>query len=181
MWKLEKYYFLVYYEFQSIQVFLNTLENIYDSYWLTYFTRIWCQIRKYLWQQLLFIIYKYSVSIIECIRWQRVIRFFCCSFSYIIGFPSILKRLGRDNLREKIPTIKNKVSQLIWKHKVSAKPPMKAKGDFKQENFVLWCFYLFILVLNIISFGLYSKLSLFWLIIHYFMIYFSIRLVLVDC
>jgi hypothetical protein len=23
------------------------------------------------------------------------------------------------------------------KHTVSAKPPMKAKGDFKQENFVL--------------------------------------------
>ena len=41
-------------------------------------------------------------------------------------------------------------------------------------------FYLFILVFDIISFGLYCKLSLFWLIKHCFRVCFSVRLVLVD-
>jgi hypothetical protein len=40
MLKLKKLCFLVYYGFQLIQGFLNTLENMYDSYLLTYSTNI---------------------------------------------------------------------------------------------------------------------------------------------
>jgi len=45
MRKLKKHCFLMYYEFQSIQ--LNALENIYSNYWLTYSTRISYQTRKH--------------------------------------------------------------------------------------------------------------------------------------
>jgi hypothetical protein len=40
MLKLKKLCFLVYYGFQLIQGFLNTLENMYDSNLLTYSTNI---------------------------------------------------------------------------------------------------------------------------------------------
>jgi len=51
---------------------------------------------------------------------------------------------------------------------------------FQARGICFIVFYLFILVFDIISFGLYCKLSLFWLIKHYFRVCFSIKLVLVD-
>lgn len=66
-------------------------------------------------------------------------------------------------------------------HKVSTSFQGKQKGSFGhawgfQVRLCFMIFYLCILVLNIISFGLYSKLSLFQPIRHCF----SIRLVLIN-
>lgn len=46
--ELEKHCFLMYCEFQSIQGFLNTLENMCDRYCLTYSTSISYQTMRYL-------------------------------------------------------------------------------------------------------------------------------------
>jgi len=85
--KLEKHYFLMYDGFHSIQGFLNTLGSMCGTYWLTYSTRALSQIRRHLWQQLLSIVCKDSISIIECMWWKRGLGFVCCSFLYFIGFP----------------------------------------------------------------------------------------------
>jgi hypothetical protein len=94
----------------QIQRFLNALGNMCGGYWLTYSTRIPCQTMRHLWQQLLFIVCKDSISIMKCIWWQGGLGFLCSSFSYFTGFPSTSRRLRGGNLREKIPAIKNKVS-----------------------------------------------------------------------
>jgi hypothetical protein len=51
---------------------------------------------------------------------------------------------------------------------------------FQVRGIYFIMFILFILVLNIIKFGFYFKLGLFWPIRHCFKVCFSIRLVLVD-
>jgi hypothetical protein len=79
-------FFLVYYWFHSIQGFLHALGSMCESYWLTYSTRISCQTRRHLCKQLLTIVYKNSISIMECMWWQRCLEFFCCSFPFLQDF-----------------------------------------------------------------------------------------------
>jgi hypothetical protein len=92
-------FFLVYYWFHSIQGFLHALGSMCESYWLTYSTRIPCQTRRHLCKQLLTIVCKNFISIMECMWWQRCLEFFCCSFPFCRIF--LFKReITRGYLKE---------------------------------------------------------------------------------
>jgi hypothetical protein len=91
--KLEKHcFFYVLWILVNTRI-LNCLGNMCGRYWLTYFTWIPCQIRRHLWQQLLSIVCKNLISIMEYMWCQGGLGFFCFSFPYFTGFSYSYRRL----------------------------------------------------------------------------------------